>query len=58
VASLEGGYHAEVLGASVAATLHSFLDASAPIVDPFGATHLPAIELTPTFADIRAYHGM
>ena len=58
VASLEGGYHAEVLGASVAATLHSLLDPAAPVPDPFGPTHLPPVELAPLMEEVRVWHGM
>ncbi|GAB5537096.1 MAG: hypothetical protein Rubg2KO_33450 [Rubricoccaceae bacterium] len=58
IATLEGGYHAEALAASVAATLHSFLDASAPVSDPFGPTHLPRVELAPLMEEVHVWHGL
>jgi len=58
VATLEGGYHAEALAASVAATLHSFLDPAAPISDPFGPTHLPRVELAPLMEEVSVWHGL
>ena len=46
VATLEGGYHAEALAATVAAVTHRFRDAEAAIHDPFGPTSFPPQDLT------------
>ncbi len=58
VASLEGGYHAEALAASVAATLHSLLDPTTQISDPIGPTHQPPVELAPLMDEVNAWHGL
>ena len=58
VASLEGGYHAEALAASVAGTLHALLDPGASVSDPFGPTHLPPVELAPLMEEVRVWHGI
>ena len=58
VCSLEGGYHAEALAASVAATLHSLLDPAREILDPFGPTARAPVELAPLFDELRVWHGL
>lgn len=58
VCSLEGGYHAEALGASVAGTLRSLLDPTLPLPDPFGPTHLDPVELAPLVDEVRSWHGL
>ena len=58
VATLEGGYHVDALAASVAGTLHSFIDPTAAIVDPFGPTHLPSVELAPLMEEVHVWHGL
>ena len=58
VCSLEGGYHAEALAASVAATLHSLLDPTRAVADPFGPTARPPVELAPLLDEVRVWHGL
>lgn len=58
VASLEGGYHPEALGACVAATLHRLQDPTATVRDPFGPTRLPGPDPAPLIEALRAIHGV
>jgi acetoin utilization deacetylase AcuC-like enzyme len=58
VCSLEGGYHLDALGLSVASTLRVLLDADAPADDPLGPSHLPAPSLDALVEQCRAIHGL
>ena len=58
VASLEGGYHPEALGACVAAALRRLQDPTAQIRDPFGPTRMPGPDVGPLGDALCAVHGL
>ena len=58
VVTLEGGYHPDVLAASVAAVLRRLSDPMAEIVDPFGPTARAGRDLAPLAEAVRQLHGL
>ncbi len=58
VATLEGGYHAEALAASVAAVLRRLADPAAAITDPFGPTSRSGRDLGGLVEAARRLHGL
>lgn len=58
VASLEGGYHPEALGACCAATLRRLQNSTAEVHDPFGPTRLPGPDPAPLIDALRVIHGV
>ena len=58
VATLEGGYHADALAASVAATLHVLRDPASDVDDPCGPTRTPGPDLSALTAEILALHDL
>ena len=58
VAALEGGYHAEALGASVAGVLRRFLDPGAETADPFGPTAHAPVDLGGIADRVQRIHGL
>ena len=58
VVTLEGGYHPDVLAASVAALLHRLADPTAAVADPFGPTAHPPQDLAPLAEAVRQLHGL
>jgi acetoin utilization deacetylase AcuC-like enzyme len=58
VATLEGGYHADVVAHGAASFLRALLDPAAPPSDPFGPSRRAGPALDGLIADAAARHGL